>query len=393
MGKIFRWTLLLVVLVIFTSGAVAFYTVFFSAGNDITMPLLRNMSLSEAEQEASRLGLTINTTSVESSLPQWQVVAQEPEVGARVRNDRTIILTVSRGGPRRSIPDVRRLAVAEAQSTLQEHGFNIGSIIYIQDNSRPGGTVIAQSPSGPANIPTDQSVDLLVSHGGASADGRIIVPDVAGMSERQARELLTASGFRIAAVDSAFSLNDASGHVMSTRPSGGTAAMAGDGIRLRVATNRRPGATPELPLAQPTPTPPQPELPTPLHVDIVEQIPPIVAVVPPPQPSETQALNPNLDILDQQPLPQLTPAPVIPQPAPTNLEPVAGRVARIRYQVPPLVHPLPLRIELVDPTGTRVLLNRDARSGELISLDVPYSRESVVRIYLGNEFVWQDRFM
>jgi len=412
MGKIFRWTLLLVVLVIFASGSVAFYTVFFSTSEEITMPSLRNMSLLDAEREARRLGLTVKAEPVVSSLPQWQVVAQSPEAGIKVRSDRTIILKVSRGGVRRSIPDVRKLPASEAQNVLQEQGFEIGDVIYIKDDSRPGGTVIAQSPSSPANIPSDKKVDLLVSQGGASADGRLVIPDVAGMAERRARELLTASGFKIAVVDTVYSPNDTDGHVIGTRPAGGTMARAGDGIRLRVATNKRPDGIPERPgpaaqgqvqaQAQTT-TPgasPQVVVTVPGHGNI------LIGNDPPLPSSQVKAVDTNISVFDQprQPAsPQATPQPQQQTAQPqqrqpggnqqANLQPVGGKIAKIRYQVPPLARPLRLKIELMDPSGTKVLLERDARSGEYVALDAPYSKECVVMIYLGNQFVWQDRYM
>jgi len=399
---------LLVVLVIFASGSVAFYTVFFRTSNDITMPLLRNMSLLEAEREARRLGLNVKAESVVSSLPQWQVVAQSPEAGVRIRSDGTIILKVSRGGIRRSIPDVRRLTASEAQNVLQEQGFSIGNVIFIQDDSRTGGTVIAQSPSAPANIPSDKRVDLLVSQGGPGADGRVVVPDVAGLAESQARELLTASGFRIATVDSVFSPNDTNGHVIGTRPAGGTMARAGDGIRLRVATNRRPDGVPERPVQAQTQTAPN-DPSNQIVVTVPGQGNILIGNEPSLPPEQIRPIDTTISVFDQQRQPAATqpvtpPAPPAEQTAQTpqtqpasnqqiNLTPVGEKIARIRYQVPPLARPLPLRIEITDPSGSRVLLERDARSGEFISLDAPYSRESVVRIYLGNQFVWQDRFM
>jgi len=405
MGKIFRWTLLLVVLVIFVSGSVAFYTVFFSTSDEITMPLLRNMSLLDAEREARRLGLTVKSESVVSSLPQWQVVAQSPEAGVKVRSDRTIILKVSRGGVRRSIPDVRKLAASEAQNVLQEQGFEIGDIIYIKDESRPGGTVIAHSPSGPANIPSDKKVDLLVSQGGAGADGRLVVPDVAGMPERRARDLLSASGFKVAAVDVQYSPNDNDGHVIGTRPTGGTMARAGDGVRLRVATNKRPDGIPERPANQAQTTAPADSSPR-IVVTVPGQGDVLIGDDPPLPPSQAQSVNTNISVFDQQrqPVsPQATPQPPqqtaqTPQKQPAgnqqaDLQPVGGKIARIRYQVPPLARPLRLKIELMDPSGTKVLLERDAKSGEYVALDAPYSKECVVMIYLGNQFVWQDRYM
>jgi len=408
MGKVVGWTLLSVVLVIFVSGAVAFYTVFLSVNDGITMPLMRNMSLLDAEREASRLGLNVRAETVVSNLPQWQVVAQYPEAGERVRSDRTITLHVSRGGLRRSIPDVRRLTASEAQNVLQEQGFSLGNIVHIQDDSRPGGTVIAQSPAAPANVPSDMRVDLLVSQGGPTADGRVIVPDVAGLPEGQARELLTAGGFRIATVDTVFSLRDTSGHVIGTRPAGGTMAREGDGVRLRVATHTRPAGTPEPPEPQVAELPVQDDvlignetLLPPAHITPFVASPAVTPAVglgtlgqqqPTGQP-QTQATQPTQPAEQ----PQVLPAYAQPQPVQpvqqVNLEPAGGRIARIRYQVPPLTRPLPLRIELTDPSGRRVLLDRDARSGEHISLDVPYTRESVVTIYLGDQFVWQDRFM
>ena len=58
MNKLVRWMILFVVLIIFASGAVAFYTVFFSPTGEVTIPLLREMSVKDAVVEAERLGLT-----------------------------------------------------------------------------------------------------------------------------------------------------------------------------------------------------------------------------------------------------------------------------------------------------------------------------------------------
>ena len=63
-----------------------------------------------------------------------------------------------------------------------------------------------------------------------------------------------------------------------------------------------------------------------------------------------------------------------------------------RYQVPPLTKQMPLKIEIVDGSGTRVLLNREVKGGEYVSLEAPYIEEGVVTIFLGGEFVWQDRY-
>ena len=229
MGKAIRWTLLLVVLVIFSSGAVAFYTVFFRPSNTIVVPPLRERSVVDAVAEAERLGFAVKIEQVASSLPSGRVLAQSPEPGARVNKNQLVILQVSQGGEQRAVPDLRGQELTRAQRVLQEQGFAVGDVIRIKDGSQPGGVVIAQSPSAPANIPVERKVDLLVSEGGGGRDGKLTIPDVARRSEREAREMLTASGLRVLAVDKIYSPSMSEGMAIETRPSAGSGAGRGRG--------------------------------------------------------------------------------------------------------------------------------------------------------------------
>lgn len=422
MGKIFRWTLLFVVLVIFASGAVAVYTVFFSTSGDVTMPPLREMSVIDAVAEAERLGFSVKIEQTPSSLPPGRVLAQSPEPGARVRKDKVVILQVSKGGSRRPVPDVRGLDLVRAQSVVREQGFEVGDVVQIKDDSRPGGSVIAQSPAAPANVPVDKKIDLLISQGGPGKDGKIQVPDVAQMSEQQARDLLTTNGLKIAAVDYVYSPNASEGYVIGTRPIAGTTARSGEGVRLKVATTKRPEGVPETQTV-PRVTEPSGEgassqvvvsVPGHGNVFVGDGTTAEVNIAAAPD----RESDPNVSVFDQQRTPRVIPNPSLPAgtantggapsasapgtsstttqpptPSPASLQPSGGKVAKVRYQVPPLARPLALKIEMVDPSGTKVLLSRDAKSGEYVSLDAPYSKECAVTIYLGGEFVWQDKYM
>ena len=173
MGKAIRWTLLFVVLVIFSSGAVAFYTVFFRPSNTIVVPPLRERSVVDAVAEAERLGFAVKIEQVTSSLPSGRVLAQSPEPGARMSRNQLVILQVSQGGEQRAVPDLRGQELTRAQRVLLDQGFAVGDVIRIKDGSQPGGVVIAQSPSAPANIPVERKVDLLVSEGGGGRRSRM----------------------------------------------------------------------------------------------------------------------------------------------------------------------------------------------------------------------------
>ena len=80
-------------------------------------------------------------------------------------------------------------------------------------------------------------------------------------------------------------------------------------------------------------------------------------------------------------------APSTPAPASSG----GNKTARIRYVVPPIARPMELRIELTDPAGKRTVMNKQVRSGESINATAKYSQECMISIYLGGEFVWQER--
>ena len=63
-----RWTLLFVVLIIFGSGAVAFYTVFFRPSGEAVVPPLRERSVVEAVAEAERLGFAYPLSFADAQL-------------------------------------------------------------------------------------------------------------------------------------------------------------------------------------------------------------------------------------------------------------------------------------------------------------------------------------
>ena len=50
-----------------------------------------------------------------------------------------------------------------------------------------------------------------------------------------------------------------------------------------------------------------------------------------------------------------------------------------------------LKIEITDPNGRREVMNRQVRGGENINTTASYSQECVISIYLGGEFVWQEK--
>ena len=234
-GGVVLWTLFAVVLIIFTSGAVAVYTVFLKPENNSKVPLFRERSVNDAVSEAERLGLVVQIEPVASTLPEGRVLAQTPEAGTELRKGQVIVLQVSRGGELHAIPDVRGKTLAQAQADIKNQGFSLGDVIRIREPDIQAGTVIAQSPSAPANVASGRRIDLLVQDGTPAAEV-VTIPDVNRMTEAEARSVLEAGGLKVNGVDRVYSPLLPEGLAIETRPGAGTAIRAGQGVTLKLAT-------------------------------------------------------------------------------------------------------------------------------------------------------------
>ncbi|MBQ9565595.1 MAG: PASTA domain-containing protein [Synergistaceae bacterium] len=427
MGKMVSGVILSVVLIIFASGAVAFYTIFFRPEGQVAVPLLRDSSVVDAVAEAERLGLVVQLEKVESKLPEGRVLAQSPEAGTRLRKGQTVVLQVSRSGELHAVPDVRGQNLAQAQTVIREQGFMLGDVIRVPFADVSGGVVIAQSPASPANISVTRKIDLLVREGGeGKEEGTVPIPDVNRLTEREARKLLEDAGLKVQAIDRVYSPVMPEGLAIETRPGAGTAMKPGEGVRLKIATQTRPAGYTEATAApegngsarrvtsQPTGNQPaenQPPAPAKPQPGVTISVPgqgDIRIGDGTPTTAPIREADPNVSVIDQErQKPRIgaeTPAPPRPsavtpstpaQPTPSTPSSSGGgsrsKTARIRYQVPPLTSPLNLRIELADPSGKRDILNRPAKSGESVSVEAPYTQECVVSIYLGGDFVWQEK--
>ncbi len=402
MKKMFRVTLLITLLVIVGSGVFAFYSIFFGF-RDVAVPGLEGMNVVDAVSVTEKMGLLVRIDEVESLLPSGTVVSQWPETGTTIKKGKVIVLKVSKGGKRRPVPDVRGMEYGQSVSHLDEKGFEIGDVVRIHSDARPPGVIIAQNPAAPAMVPENRRIDLLVSLGAPRVDGRIPVPNVLDRSENVARQIIGQSGLRVGGVKYEYTLMTPPGMVMDTEPRPGKTLPEGQPVTLVVATSKKPeepeeameqaegqkketetqgGEVISTPDEEPSNGRPAPA-PSPLDKLLKSQ--PPEQIRPGTKPARDQEAQGPQETGEAQ-KPEESKQPRKPQPNEQT------KTAKIRYQVPPLARPMTVRVEIIDDNGTRTLLDRQARSGEYIVLDAPYAGEAAVTIYLGGEFVWQDRY-
>lgn len=392
MGKIHRLGMLVAFLVIIGCAYLGVKMVFVE-DKDVDVPGVTGMQLVDALNALQTRGLLAKVDKVDSSAPEDTVVAQNLRAGDKVSKGKVVLLRVSKGGAAHAIPDVRGLKFEEGVKMLGEAGFKVDRVVRVTDKLTPSGTVIAQNPAAPQRVSSNCMVTLLVSSGAKGENSFVAVPDLRGYGQQAAIDMIEQLGLRLGQTSESPSDSVPEGSVLASRPKAGSRVPAGSLVSLTFA--RAPLPTDAPPAEAPPSNDQDPARAEAVRKVVIKETKPVTIPTKLPPRDETQVVE-----APQQPAQTETPPAAETQPAqpsqqeqPQPERPTGPqKTAKVRYQVPPLAKPLSLKIELMDDYGTRVLKDGTAKSGEYISLNVPYSGEARVTIYLGGEFVWQDRY-
>lgn len=249
------WLLALLLLVLGGLGAL----LYFSQADESTVPAVVGEREERAEARVREADLEPRTERRESDRPSGVVVDQRPEAGAEVDEGETVLLVVSSGPPRGTVPDVVGATEDAAIASLEEAEFEVEVSRAYAD--RRAGIVVRQEPAAGASAREGATVALTVSRGAEP----VTVPDVVGTTSSEATETLRDAGLEANVVP--VPSGEPPGTVVAQRPAAGKAAKRGDAVRLNVA--RRPDDT------TPTTTAPPP----------ATTAPPPATTAPPPQPA------------------------------------------------------------------------------------------------------------
>lgn len=371
MNRIHRWGMIVAFIVILVSGYFAIKTVFIE-DKSATIPKMVGMQLVDAVDALQKEGLLAKIDQVDSPLRADTVVSQNSPEGEKVAKGKVVVLRVSKGGSLMPLPDVRGMKFEEAVSRLNEAGFKVSTVTRVTDKFKPAGTIIAQNPAAPQHISASSMISLLVSSGPTEGGSFIVVPDLRGQTAGLVKEILEQSGLSMGRATESPSLSP-EGTVLSTSPNRGARVQSGTQVNIVIARAPRDG---ELELQTQTP----------------ERTEPIRTVVIQDQPgtAPTQTVTPSTPSTPA----QTGTTPSTPATGTETATPPAEpqKIAKVRYQVPPLTKPMALKIEITDSSGKRALRDSQTSGNEYISMNTPYNKEATITIFLGGEFVWQDHF-
>lgn len=136
---------------------------------EVPVPNVRGLRVDTALSVVSENGMSISKDRNEPSalVAPGEIIDQKPGAGTRARRGAVIRVVVSgENEDRQKVPDVVGATKEEAAATLRGANLELGEITFIDDASRPAGSIISQTPEA-GQLITDmvKRVDLLVSRG------------------------------------------------------------------------------------------------------------------------------------------------------------------------------------------------------------------------------------
>lgn len=174
------WIAALTVLLLlgFALGAFMAFGKFWSL-NEVVVPNVVGKPLDTARNMLLEKNLRVSVVeNYSDKIPSGNIISQNPEAGATVKEQRVITIVVSKGGEITTVPDVRGLTRKDAELQIKNAGLTLGRIDEQFSNDVQQDIVINQNPRPPAQIGKGTAIDLVISKG--PAPRRFSLPDFRG---------------------------------------------------------------------------------------------------------------------------------------------------------------------------------------------------------------------
>jgi eukaryotic-like serine/threonine-protein kinase len=242
-----------VLVVLGVVGGVA-YAILGGGSSGHAVPQVTGLPLDKAQQEITAAGLKYTVQKQPSAtVPENIVISTTPPNGNVVPAGTKVLLVVSTGPKKASVPNVKHDTVNQATNKLRAAGFLV-SVQTANNSTAPPNTVVRQDPSAGTKAKVGSTVTIFVPPNGN------LVPNVVGQNYQVALGNLSNAGFTNINVVHVPNPQLSNGTVVLQNPKAGQRVPAGTQITLSVVQN---AATPSpTPSASPTPSPTSSPSPT-----------------------------------------------------------------------------------------------------------------------------------
>ena len=127
----------------------------------VPVPKVVGKSQAQATSALTNAGLKVTSSQDWSkTISAGNVISSDPAAGVVVPKGGTVTIVVSKGPPPVLVPDVYKMAEADAKSALESAGFVVKIIYPI--GITPFGRVVAQSPAAGKSLPWGSTIEIQV---------------------------------------------------------------------------------------------------------------------------------------------------------------------------------------------------------------------------------------
>ncbi|MET9731492.1 Stk1 family PASTA domain-containing Ser/Thr kinase [Streptomyces sp. NPDC006458] len=192
--------------------------------------------LAKTEQQArarlSAAGLDVGEVkpAYSDTVRRGLVISTDPAPGARIRDNDSVTLTVSRGPETVRVPALRGEKLADAKRTLKNESLEPGMVTREFSDEVPRGAVLRTDPEGGVELRAGTAIAIVVSKGSP-----VDIPDVVGEDLADARAELLEAGLKVEVASAQINSEHDKGQVALQSPDSGGQAAEGDTVTLTLS--------------------------------------------------------------------------------------------------------------------------------------------------------------
>jgi eukaryotic-like serine/threonine-protein kinase len=227
------WPWLLVLLLLVGAGFAAWFAYGkirdeLNANKPVAVPYVVGLKQPQAVKKITDKGLKARVvTGFSQQYPSGTVMNQSIAGGEKTDKGNTVVLTVSHGKPKTTVPNVVDKSQSDAVAALTAAHLKV-SVMHVYSSKSPD-TVTAQDPPSDARVFWNTTVHINVSQGAK----QIEIPNVVGQPYASARSTLLGAGLN--ASETFVDSNQPADTVVSQSPAAGTRVGAGTTVTLSVS--------------------------------------------------------------------------------------------------------------------------------------------------------------
>lgn len=233
-------SLIIVAIVALTGGII--WAVNFSSPR-LAVPGVVGKSLSEATKILDEAGfrLEVQRRQMSSTAEADSVLEQDPAAGSMASTGSVVYVVICGSQERVVVPNLDGLSAERAQQELEKVGLR--SVVKPEEHSTVAvGIVFRQEPGAGTTVERDYEVLVVVSSG----LGKFTLPDLSGLSESQARNVVEELGGKLSVAGSKASTTLDKGLVLEQKPAAGNPTAKGQTILVILSSGRGVESLPDF---------------------------------------------------------------------------------------------------------------------------------------------------